>query len=108
MRKSARKDDGDIAGAKRLGRRTKITPKTKDRVRHLAMNQLTGIRSVVKKLNFSEDSEALNKKAGMTKVRWYVKSSDWGKIIRAHTAKKKSRKPLLVLLINVIKTVAEV
>ena len=68
-RKSVRKDDGDIAGAKILGQPTKITPKTKDRVKHLAMNQVTGIRSVVKKLNFCEDFQARNKKADVTTVR---------------------------------------
>ena len=54
VRKSTRKDEGDIAHAKRLGRPTKITPKT-ERVGNLAVNQVTGIRSVVKKLHFSED-----------------------------------------------------
>ena len=53
VRKWARKNDGDIADAKGLDQPTKITPKTKERVRHLAMNQVTGMRSVVKKLSFS-------------------------------------------------------
>jgi hypothetical protein len=69
VRKWARKDDSDIADAKRLGQPTKITPKTKDSVKHLAMNQVTRIRSVVKKLNFSEDFQAQNKKASVTTVR---------------------------------------
>ena len=60
--------NGDIADAKRLGRPTKIT-KTKERVGHLAINQKMGIRSAVKKLNFSEDFQARNKKVGVTTVR---------------------------------------
>ena len=77
VRKWTRKDDGDVTDAKRLGRPTKVTPKTKDRVRHLAMNQVTGIRTVVKKLNFSEDFQNRNKKVGVTTIRRYVKYRLW-------------------------------
>jgi len=84
VRKSARKNDGDITDPKRLGRPTKFTLNTK----HLAMNQVTGRRSVAMKLNFSEDFQARNKKAGVTTVRRYVKSTDWGKVTTSHTARK--------------------
>ena len=52
------------------------------------MNQVTGIRNVGKKLNFSEDFEARNKKVGVTTVRQNIKSTSWGKITTSHTAKK--------------------
>ena len=55
VRKWSRKNDGDVMDAQRLVRPTKMAPKTKDRVKHLGKNQVTGIRSVVKKLNFSDD-----------------------------------------------------
>ena len=67
VRKWARNDNGDIAVATKLGRQTKITPKT--RVRYLAMNKVTGIRSLVKKLHFSENFRGRNKKVGVTTVR---------------------------------------
>ena len=44
------------------------------------MNQVTAIRSVVKKLDFSNDFQAQNKKVGMTTVRWSVKSTDKGNV----------------------------
>lgn len=47
VRKWARKNDGDVMDAQRLGRPTKMTPKTKDRVKNLCKNHVTGIRSVV-------------------------------------------------------------
>ena len=55
VQKMGKNDNGNNADTKTLGQPTKITPKTKDRVRHLAMNQVTGIRSAVMKMNFSED-----------------------------------------------------
>ena len=36
------------------------------------------IRTVTKKLNFSNDYIERNKKIGATTVRWYVKSTKWG------------------------------
>ena len=64
-----------------------MTSKTKDRVRNLAMNQVTAIRSVVKKLDFSNDFQAQNKKVGVTTVRRYVKTTDWGKVTTANITK---------------------
>ena len=72
VRKLAKKYEGDIADAKRLHRQTKMTPNTKDRVRSLVMNQVRGIRSVVKKLNFSEEFKLRNMKFSVASVRRYI------------------------------------
>lgn len=90
VRKWARKEEGDVEDKQRCGRPSKVTPNTKRRIRGLCKDRVTGIRSVVKKLNFSTEFQNRGKKIGVTTVRRYVRSTDWGK-----NAYKEPVKPLL-------------
>ena len=63
----------------------------KKRFASLAKDRIAvGIRTVTKKLNFSNDYIERNKKIGATTVRRYVKSTKWGKV-----AYKEKVKPML-------------
>ena len=76
---------------RRSGRPTKLSPRTKERNSSLAKDRIAvGIRTVTKKLNFSNDYIERNKKIGATTVRRYVKSTKWGKV-----AYKEKVKPML-------------
>ena len=91
VKKWARLEDGTVTDCRRSGRPTKLSPRTKERIASLAKDRIAvGIRTVTKKLDFSNDYIERNKKIGATTVRRYVKSTKWGKV-----AYKEKVKPML-------------
>ena len=56
VKKWARLEGGTVTDRRRSGRPTKLSPKTKERIVSLAKDRIAvGIRTVTKKLNFSND-----------------------------------------------------
>ena len=50
------KGDGNVSDSKRVGRPTKLTPNTKNKIRNLVKDKIgIGTRAVAKRLNFSDD-----------------------------------------------------
>ena len=95
VKKWARLEDGTVTDRRRSDRPTKLSPRTKERIASLAKDRIAlGIGKLkllaTKKLNFSNNYIERNKKIGATTVRWYVKSTKWGKV-----AYKENVKPML-------------
>ena len=90
-----RKDDGDILDAKRSGRPTKLTPDTKREITKLTKETGTGLRTVARKLNFSDDFKERGKTVGVTAIGNFVRSTEWEK-----TAYKVRVKPICLRRIS--------
>ena len=58
VRKWVRKEIGDTSDGKRSGRLTKLTPDTKRWITNLEKETGTGLRTVRKKMNFSDSFRA--------------------------------------------------
>ena len=91
VQKWAKMKDGIVCDKPRSGRPTKISPKTKQRIRNLTEDQVgVGIRTVSKKLNFSDSHINRGKRIGVTTVSDHVKSMLWGRL-----SYKQQLKPML-------------
>ena len=90
VRKWVRKEEGDTSDGKRSGRPTKLTPDTKRRITKLANETGTGLRTVRKKLNFSDSFQARRKTLCLGTIGNFVRKTKWGK-----TAYKVRVKPMM-------------
>ena len=83
--------DGSVTDQPRSGRPSKLTPNTKLKIKNMAREQVgVGIRTVCKKLNFSDNFTEREKRIGVSTVRRYVKTTASGK-----AAYRERVKPLL-------------
>ncbi|PSN37047.1 hypothetical protein C0J52_21906 [Blattella germanica] len=74
------KGDGNVNDSKRVGRPTKLTPNTKNKIRNLVKDKIgIGTRAVTKRLNFSDDYQQSQKTIGRTTVDDFIRRHSWGK-----------------------------
>ena len=74
------KGDGNVSDSKRVGRPTKLTPNTKNKIRNLVKDKIGfGTRAVAKRLNFSDDYQQSQKTIGRTTVNDFIRRQSWGK-----------------------------
>ncbi|PSN34734.1 hypothetical protein C0J52_17742 [Blattella germanica] len=74
------KGDGNVKDSKRVGRPTKLTPNTKDKIRNLVKDKIgIGTRAVTKRLNFSDDYQQSQKTIGRITVDDLIRRQSWGK-----------------------------
>jgi transposase len=93
VRKWIRKSDGDTVDKKRTGRPTKLTPKTKNKIKNLAKETVgIGYRTVTRKLNFSNDFTDRSKTVARSTVFPIFPMQNWTILMQdgapSHTAKK--------------------
>jgi len=91
VRKWIKAVPGRVQDAKRRGRPTKMSPKTKDKVRRVFKDKISpGLRRVSRALNFSPDYIEQGKTISHMTLSRYMRKTEWGKF-----AYKQVMKPLL-------------